>query len=176
MRITTTHAAQLLLAAFLVMHVGCNGQPTNNVDPPVEMSGPPPEDDGPHEHDEHQGAHGGQVIELGRSHEFHAEIVEDETTRAVTVYVLGQDLQQQPIDAQTIKLSLVIDSRPQTFELAAHGAEEGKAARFQSTDAQLFAALHEGRASGKLLVTINGKSYSGDIAPHDHRDHAGHDH
>ena len=166
-----------LIAAAFALQVGCTAQDSAPApadrDQPIEMAGPPPMIEDEHGHDEHQGPHGGHVIELGRNHEFHAEIVENEEARAVSAYILGKDLQELAIEQSTINLSLIVEGKPQSFALQAAGPTGGKASRFDATDSEAFAALHEHEASGKLLVSIEGKSYSGAI---EHHDHGGHDH
>lgn len=131
-----------------------------------------------HEHaEEHEGPHGGHVIELGRDHQFHAELVEDEGNQTVTVYILGEDMKELPIDAATMAMNLVVDGEAKSFELAAVGPVEGKSSQYAGGQTELFEALHEHEASGKLNVTIDGAPYSGVVEHHDHdEDHGdGHD-
>ena len=177
MRTAKRLSALLLLNSFLLLQVGCGSPTPADVDQPIEMDGPPPAVDDGHDHaGEHQGPHGGHVVELGRSHEFHAEIVEDAEAKTVTVYMLGKDLQELPIEQQEIMLSVVVDGAPRSFAFSPTNAADGKASQFQSSGDEAFVALHEHGAAGKLLVKIGGKSYSGEVEHHDHGDHAGHDH
>ena len=170
-------STSLIASAVFAIQVGCTSQdaPQDSAerDQPVEMAGPPPMIEDEHDHEEHHGPHGGHVIELGRSHEFHAELVENEEARTVSVYILGKDMQELAIDRPTINLSLIVEGKPQSFALQAADPADGKASRFDATDSEAFAALHEHEATGKLLVSIDGKSYSGAI---EHHDHEGEDH
>ena len=147
-----------------------------------KSAGPKPTANDGHAHDHGAGdrpaPHGGHIIELGRNHQYHAELVEDEKAHSVTVYILDKDMKELPIDQRSVVVNLVVDGKAQTFELTAAGAQEGKASRFVSSGKALFEALHEHEATGKLRVTINGSPYSGEIAhDHDHdHDHDDHDH
>jgi hypothetical protein len=126
-------------------------------------------DDEHAEHEEeHEGPHGGHVIELGRSHEYHAELVDDEQASTVTVYILDHDLEELPIGATTVSLNLAADGQATPFKLAAVSPADGKASQFTSADPAAFQALHEDEASGKLRVNIAGAPYSGDIEHHHH--------
>ena len=127
-----------------------------------------------HGEEDRAAPHGGHIIELGRNHQYHAELVEDEKARTVTIYILDKEMKELPIDQPSIAVNLVVDGKAQSFTLAAAGAQDGKASRFVSSGEALFEALHEHDASGKLRVTINGSPYSGEIA-HDH-DHEGKGH
>jgi|GEM_PF-1108507 len=170
----------LLTIAISALLGGCKPQATAELEQPVEMAGPPPAIEGDHGHDgEHEGPHGGHVIELGRSHEFHAEIVEDDQARTVTIYILGPEMQELAIEQNEINLSLLVDGKHQSFLLRAVDPIDGKASQFQSTGSEVFAARHEHEATGKLLVMINGKSYSGAVKHHKHGHNGeehGHDH
>ena len=173
----------LATLALSMLASGCAKQTPNE---PVEVAGSPPSggheghDHGDHEGhghgDEHQGPHDGHVIELGRNHEFHAELVEDEAAGMVTVYMLDKDLKELAIDQATIVMNLKVDGQGKTFELVAVDARDGKAARFDASDRSLFEALHEHEATGKLRVTINGSPYSGEVEHHHHGDHDDHGH
>jgi hypothetical protein len=128
-----------------------------------------------HDHaNEHKGPHDGHVIELGRSHEFHAELVDDEKAETLTVYILGKDLKELPIEAASITMNLMVDGQPKTFELA--GATADKSSQFNAADKSLFEALHVHEATGKVRITIGGTPYSGDVEHHHHGDDHDDDH
>lgn len=165
---TTSLAATLLLIA---VSGGCGSQQSDDR----------PSTSGGHDHDhdhahgeEHQGPHGGHLIELGRNHEYHAELVDDEQAGTVTVYILDKDLMELLIEQQAITLNLVVEGETKTFELTAADGSGAMASRFEAADKAVFEALHELEASGKLRVMINGSPYSGDIEHHDHH-HDSHD-
>lgn len=154
---------------------GCGSQPSKE-----DASGTPAangHEHGDHGHEyaeEHEGPHGGHVIELGHNHEYHAELVDNEKDGTVTVYLLDKDLKELAIDQSTIAMNLTVDGKPKTFELKAADATDGKATRFDTADRALFEALHEHDAAGKLRVTIDGTPVTGSVEHH-HHEH-GHDH
>lgn len=179
MRVVTVATTVMALLGLVVFASGCSQEGVTDA-APVQISGPPPDaDHAGHNHgNEHQGPHHGHVIELGRSHEYHAELVDDEATGTVTAYILDKDLKELAIDATSITMNLMIDDQSKTFELAA--ATDGQASRFDPQGKALFEALHSHEATGKIRVTINGTPYSGDVEHHDHHDddgdHDGHNH
>lgn len=163
------------LFAAATLLVGCDEQVTDGgdhpVEPlPVEMAGPPPEIDG----DEHLGPRGGQVIELGRNHKYHAELVEAHDPPILRVFVLDGDLNDLPIDATTLVLNLTTGGKTTSFEMAS--AQPGReSAEFLSTDAALFSALHAEGCVAKLRVSIQNATYVGTL-DHAHECDCGHDH
>ncbi|MCA9565765.1 MAG: hypothetical protein KC561_19845 [Myxococcales bacterium] len=168
--------ALLVIAALLLPPaVGCDSTPPPPVDGDVH------DDHSDHDHSghdhaaEHEGPHGGHVIELGREHAYHAELIEDEQAQTVTVYMLDKDLKELAVDNAPIVMNLTVDGQAQTFELTATNAIDGKSPSFASSGPELFQAIHEHGASGKLRVTIDGTPYSGAVEHH-HHDHDGHDH
>jgi hypothetical protein len=123
---------------------------------------------------DHVGPHQGQIIELGRSHEYHAELVEDEKARKVTIYILDKAMKELPIDQEAVSITLSSAGKSQTFDLAAANRKEGKTAQFDSDEKLHEAMEKEPKVKLRLTVTIAGKPYSGDVT-HDH-DHKGHKH
>lgn len=142
----------------------------------VETSGPPSTVESGHDHAHpSEGPHGGSLIELGNE-EYHAELVHDEQSGSVTVYILDATAKTSvPIEATEALINLKHDGRGEQFKLAASADPTdapGKSSRFVSTDAELTKDLdHEG-AGAELVVTINGKPYRGELEhEHDHEDH-----
>jgi len=139
--------------------------------------------DGSNDHAGHahpsEGPHHGSLIELGNE-EYHAELVHDEASGTVTIYVLdGAATQAVPIAATEVTINTRHEGKPRQFQLAAspdEGDTQGNSSRFVSEDAELGEHLHAEDAGAKLVLSIDGKSYRGEIR-HDHdHDHAGHDH
>ena len=161
--------AMVSLAAF----VGC---PSSN-DNARTVEGDPPGDHSGHDHGEHgeTGPHGGHLIELGRNHEYHAELVENHDAEQVSIYILDSHMKELAIDASPLSLTVTVEGEAKTFELAAANAVDGKASRFDASGNELFHAFedHE-EVEGKLRVTINGTPYVGAIDHHGH--HEGHSH
>jgi hypothetical protein len=131
-----------------------------------------------HDHPD-EGPHGGALIELGEE-EYHAEVVLDDKTHSVIIYVLGANAKDAvPIDAPEVVINLKHGDKPEQFKLKASPAKtdpKGKSSRFAVKDEDLMHDLHHKDAQARLRLKIGGKSFSGPIAAghHDHHDHAEH--
>lgn len=158
------------LAAMLLALPACNSDTAGNGDDPVEMSGPPPALPGGADAHHDEGPHGGHIIELGRNHKYHAELVEDDANETVTVYILDTNMKELPIDAASVSLSLTAAGETTSFELTAVAADDAAgSSRFESSDKKLFAALERGEeVTGKLRATIDGTPYVGNVEHHEH--------
>lgn len=123
------------------------------------------------------GPHGGHLIELGRNHKYHAELVEDHDTHSVTVYLLDSHMHELAIGESSILLNLTFNGQTTSYELAAYVAgNETGSSKFIASDMALFHALEShGDVSGKLRVTIDGVPYVGLLTHHAHT-HVGHAH
>ncbi len=130
-----------------------------------------------HAHAE-EGPHHGHLIELGQE-EYHAELTHNDATITVTVYLLDAEAKVAvPIAEPEIVLNLVVDGKTRQVKLAAapqKGDPEGQSSRFQATDAKLLDALEAPRTTGRLNVTIAGKTYAGQIEHDEHREHDEHE-
>lgn len=162
-------ALTFAIAAVTFGLTGCKDAGTT-----VETSSPPVTADAHDDQDGHahptEGPHQGSLIELGNE-EYHAELVHDEATGSVTIYVLNAAATEQiPIDSPEVTINVKHDGKPEQFKLAASPDAtdpKGKSSRFVSTDAELGGHLDEEGAEPKLVLSINGKSFRGTIA-HDH--------
>ncbi|TWU39413.1 hypothetical protein Poly41_22370 [Novipirellula artificiosorum] len=169
-----------LFAAVITVFVSGCGDKTSETtsagtdDSSITMDAPPPTTVDVHVHPT-EGPHHGSLIELGNE-EYHAELVHDD--KSVTIYILnGPATEAVPIDAKEVTINLLDDGTPEQFKLAASadaGDPSGKSSRFTILDAELVGHIDDESAAPKLMVTINGTPYRGELA-HDH-DHAGHDH
>jgi hypothetical protein len=131
-----------------------------------------------HDHGE-EGPHHGQLVELGDD-EYHAELVHDDAAQKVTVYVLDSKAKGAvPIAGDEIKLNLMVGDKPTQFALKAApdaGDAAGKSSRFELADKDLIEALDAEGAKARLTISIDGKSYIGEIGEHHHHDEKGHKH
>lgn len=163
-----------LLLGALPIFSGCGNQPAAPAGGTVNVDGPPPATVDAHAHPS-EGPHHGALVELGNE-EFHAEIVHASDT--VTVYILDSSATKPvPIDAPDVTINVVHDNQPEQFKLAASPEANdgaGKSSRFALQDSELVEHLDSPAAAPKLMITINGTPYRGEVH-HDH-DHAGHDH
>jgi hypothetical protein len=128
-----------------------------------------------HEHNHPtEGPHHGDLVELGNE-EYHAEVVHDDDAGSVTVYILdGSAKSAVPVDATEVTLNVTHEGQPEQFKLAASpdaGDPAGKSSRFTLTNKELLEHLDEAGATAKLALTIDGKSYSGEVEHgHEHGD------
>lgn len=130
-----------------------------------------------HAHDDHGhgelGPHGGAIIELG---EQHAELVHDDATGTVSVYILdGAATANVPVDATEATINVTVNDKGDQFKLTAspmEGEPAGKSSRFVSADATLGKALDLEGVVAVFVVTIDGAQFRGNIEHH----HADHDH
>ncbi len=117
-----------------------------------------------------QGPHAGALIELGQE-EYHAELVHDEASNLVTIYVWDAGIKHPvPIEAGELIVNLSQDGQPEQFALAASPTVDdpaGQSSRFTSTSPALAAELDHSHGDAHLVVKIAGKQYRGAIA-HDH--------
>jgi hypothetical protein len=111
----------------------------------------------------HEGPHGGELIELGKSHLYHAELVENDSEETMEVYLLDGELEPLPIAATSITFNLIVEGAPKSFPLVAVEAQDGKASHFRAPPSELFEALHVSETTGRLSVTIEGTPYTGKV-------------
>lgn len=165
------------MLALAISLAGCSDAATDSTDTSGPISELPPATvDVGHNHPT-EGPHHGSLIELG-AEEYHGELVHDEDSGNVTIYILDSAAKVAvPIDATEVTVNLKHDGNAEQFKLAAsHDAADpdGKSSRFVSADSELGEDLHAEDADATLVVMIKGKSFRGAIK-HD-EDHAGHDH
>lgn len=109
-------------------------------------------------HAEHRAPHGGTLIDLGRDHQFHAELKTSENAPP-TLYLLDRDL--NPLAEPPAKLTLVLirgdDSRMGDLELS----DPAEAAQYLVNDSTLQEWLTLEGTSGKIRVELGGTPVSG---------------
>ena len=169
--------SQAALVALSITLAGCADESTSSTDTAPPLSERPPDTvEVVHDHPS-EGPHHGALIELG-AEEYHAELLHDEDAGTVTIYILdGAAKATVSIAAAEITINMKHDGNAEQFTLAASadaGDPEGQSSRFVSDDEHLGEDLHAEGAEATLVLSIDGKSFRGDIQ-HDH-DHAGHGH
>lgn len=166
-----------LTVAFAVVLSGC----TDSNSEFTEVSHDEPEighnDHSGHGHGAH-GPNGGEIVEVGNE-EFHAEVVVDEETHRIDVYILGSDAATaKPIDATEVSVSFKHGDEVEEFKLAAaalDGEPEGQSSKFTLTDEELFEELHEHSEGATLTFMSGGAELSGTVThSHDHGHAHGH--
>ena len=119
------------------------------------------------------GPHKGHLIELGNE-EYHGELVHDEKSGTVTVYILDSTGKNAvPIEGKDVTINVKHGKEAEQFKLASspdQGDPQGKSSRFVSKDKHLLEDLDAEDTQATLVVQIEGKQYRGKIA-HDHADH-----
>ncbi len=121
-----------------------------------------------HDHSSVSAPHGGQIIDLGRDGKYHAELTDSHDDESLTVYMLDAELQSLPIDAKTISLTLISGDDAQSFELLPQQQTDGGSSSFTISSETAFDLLESEGTSGKLRVEIDGKSFTGSFAHHEH--------
>lgn len=162
---TFTRFLALTTLGMVSLSWGCGGST-----PPPANDAKTEAHDHAHDHGE-EGPHGGHLIELGKG-EYHAELHHDDATHTITIYLLdAKATGPVAIADPELTLNLVAGGKPQQFKLAAapqSGDPEGQASAFAITDEQAHAAVEADGATGRLTVTIAGKTYSGNLEHHEH--------
>lgn len=159
--------------------VGCQGNsPTTPQEAPsAAKSGADAHDHGAHDHPS-EGPHHGVLVELG-SEEYHAEVVHDDATGVVTVYLLDSSAKKAVTsDATEVTVNLKHDGKLEQFKLPAQpqdGEATGQSSRYTLTNKELAEHLHEAATQPRININIAGQPYSGAIPHEDHFDHD-HDH
>jgi len=157
----------LACASVAVWSAGCGGPASGPTSPAAAAANAAPAEADAHAHPTH-GPHAGELIELGNE-EYHAELLHDD--KSVTIYILDSAAKTAvPIDATEVRINLQHDGQPEQFTLAATpdaGDPAGKSSKFSSQDAELAADIEHAEAKARLVVTINGQQYNGEIV-HDH--------
>ncbi len=125
-----------------------------------------------HGHDHpSEGPHHGSLIELGKE-AYHAELVHDEKSGSVSIYILDSAAKKSvPIKAESVLINAKHDGKGQQFTLAAAPESTdpaGQSSRFSTQEKTLGEVLDEKGTTARLVLEIDGKSYSGEISAHDH--------
>lgn len=158
--------------------LGCSNEHGTKSAPPKPAADSASVRDNAHPAHGSRGPHGGDVIELGND-EYHAELVHDDQTNDVTIFILdGAAKNAVAIEATEVVIHLKHEGDPVQYKLAAKPQDTdspGKSSRFVSEkNEELGHALVEVGAAPRLHVTIGGKAYSGKFE-HDHK-HPKHEH
>lgn len=177
MRVTSI--ASLSLVAAL-----CGCEASTPAPTPGPLTAPPPataKSDHGHEHDAGghptEGPHHGVLVELGKE-EYHAEVVHDDKTETVTVYLLDGSAEKiVTTEATEVTINVKHDGKPEQFKLPAQPEASdapGSSSRFLLKDKELIEHLDEKGATATLQITVKGNPFSGKIPAGGHDDH-GHD-
>ena len=180
--------AALGLSAPILTGCGSGNGSTSTETAATSTAGDHDESDhahGPGGHEEHgeehdhpsEGPHGGQILEFG-SADYHAELVDDDASAGVTIYILDSGATAAaPVATEELVINVRKDGSAKQYRLKANpdaGDTEGKSSRFTADDPALHEDLHSAKEA-RLVMKVEGKSYNAAIDAHSH-DHEGHDH
>lgn len=128
-----------------------------------------------HAHPE-KGPHGGPLLELG-DEEYHIEVMLDEKTNVLTLYVLDAAAKAAvPTEAKEAVINLKHAGKPEQFKLKATPSKTdpaGTASVFQLKDKELVHDLHHKNNDARLSLKIKGKPYTTKFElkhDHDHKE------
>lgn len=174
--------AALIAACFLFSTSGCE-QPKNSDIQATTASKTDdhghdhdgeghPDHEGHESHDDDHGSHasprGGHIIELGRDHQYHAELIDNHDDRSIMIYILDGKMKNLKINAETASLTLISGDGAQTFELVEVGKDDDQGSSFSVKDETAFELIKTDGVEGKLRVSIDGKPFTGTFKHHDH--------
>ena len=137
--------------------LGCGDKPAK---------GKPKPGAGGHADHPSEGPNGGHLIELGEGN-YHAEMLDDDATGKVTIYILDAAAKKEvAVAVDAVSINAVVDGKSSKFEMTAVSAADGLASHFEIVNKELLEALD--KSKGQLNVTIDGKPFVGKFEHHDH--------
>lgn len=124
-----------------------------------------------------KGPHGGDLIELGAG-EIHAELVHDDSTKSVVVYLLDKSASKAlAISADHVVINVVHDGKGQQFDLQADpedGNATGTSSRFAASNGELVGDLDHEHGGAELVIEADGKQYRGKVDHHHDHEESSH--
>ena len=172
-------SCSLALIAMISFCIGCTDPDNHGVSNgavTTSNSHSDDKDDHSDHNDDHIAPHGGHLFELGKNHEFHAELVDNHQSKTVTVYILDRQMKELKIDSATVTLLLTHDETTESFELSGSETEKTPSSKFTSSESKLLEIIEGEDIEGKLRITIDGKQVSGSFEHHSDEHSNGHDH
>lgn len=160
--------SMLFIATACLSVVGCGGgdDSGSNTDPKGTPVAKP--DDAAAAH---TSPYGGHLIELGNSHNIHADLKDDHDMGGTVVRFMDGDMKPMKIAQDSV--TLVLNKGDEQKEFVLIGKDGNPTDTFISADEALHNMMHGEGVTGKLRVTIKGTQYNGKV---DLSDHSGHDH
>lgn len=167
-----------LLVAGVFLATGCSESTEYQDYSQAELSA-----NADHDHDHgHGGVYGGDVFEVGDTHQFHAELVFDASTRDIAVYFYGNEV-GKAVPASDFVFEIEAGSEETVLEATAsplEGETAESCSRYVVAGAALPADVtSEEKLNGHFHVTLGGSEYEVTLSPHSHdhdHDHADGDH
>lgn len=117
-----------------------------------------------HEHKHEKGPHGGAISEVGDKDDTHAEIVHDEKSGKLSLYLLGKYMKAPVAIKDAPKINLKAKEGNKQIAMKVVDAKDGVASHFEATDD----ALKADPLQGRIAITLgDGKSYHVNLS-HEH--------
>lgn len=170
--ITASLSAAFCQISFSGCDTATSPQATANLDTPDHGHGHDHSDETGHEdhadhgHHQHVAPHGGRLIELGRDHRYHAEIVNRHADRTVNIYMLDGNLKGIKIDADIMQLTLFSNDTNETFDASPDRDSKGDAALFVIDNEIALEMIETKGMQGKIRVNLEGQPYTGSFNAH----------
>ena len=159
-----------LAAACAITGGGCTQSPSK---PPNASVHAPQDTAGTvvHKHDHNApGKHGGQQQLLG-NHEYHAELVDNDVTGEVAIYITDGEFTPVTVLEKEMFLTATIAGQPKEFTLVNDAHPAAGQPRFVLVDKELCEAVCKGKGGVRLNATIKGKPYAATYTTSGHADH-----
>jgi len=164
--------ARKLMVCFALVaiagFVGCSGKPA---DKPAAKGG----HDHDHAHGHESGPHKGSLVVLG-DEEYHAEVVHNDETHEVTIYLLDGKVEKAvPVELTELAIRGKVGTETKEFKLPAaplEGETGGKTSRFSLKDEKLAEAVDTKGSTFNFNLKIGTKPYSATFKGGDEHDHA----
>ncbi len=123
-----------------------------------------------------KGPNKGDLLEIGRG-EYHGELVVDEESKQVVVYLLDGSLKNYvAIDSAFVTVNFKNGTQPAQVKLLPVPQDvdaKGSSSRFGLISPELYEALHDNHSDAKLSLRIGKKNYVSKLAHTDDTLHTG---
>jgi hypothetical protein len=167
-----------LIAAVCIGLLGCS-KSSSTAPGTAETAAP----EVPHGHHHHEaGPHGGQVVGLDTA-DYHAEVTHDDATHRVGVYILDAHAAGvAPVKGASVMIEASTDDKPTEYTLSAVAQPEDvedTSSYFELESESLYDAVigvDSAVARPELKLTIDGKSFVGEIPQPERTAAVGHGH
>ncbi len=137
-------------------------------------------DDGHGHNHPTKGPRGGSIVEFGNE-ELHAELLHDDETGVVTVFMMDNEAKKYvSVTSPELVIQVRHEGKPETFRLKAKpqkGDREGLTSCFAIRSPRLVALLDDHHSEARMGIKIGERSFVGRIAHvHDHEHGDAHTH
>jgi hypothetical protein len=161
----------LMVSMACVVAGGCTQAPSGGSPDPAAVSKEKAEVAAAPKHDHNApGKHGGQQQLLG-NHEYHAELVHNETTGEVVLFISDGEFKPVAVPEKEVFLTASVAGQPKEFTLSGDANPPEGQPRFVLVDKELCDAICKAGEGVRLNATIKGKPYAANYTAAGHDDH-----